>query len=235
MIASWGDIQLAPLRGGDVHALQAGNSPNRGFLVDYLMNFRESARRGLPIYELAGGKGFVWIARFAGNPKEGALRFLAADPSQMTRTLPPPLAHREPAPPQTREAPAPATPHAGTSLSTGTGFFVSGKGSVVTNAHVVQDCDRVIVAPGLSSPMPARVLARDSANDLALLKIDAASPAWAKLRAGVRIGEQIAVFGYPLVGLLSTNGNFTLGNVGHRGRRRRYALYPDLRACAERQ
>jgi S1-C subfamily serine protease len=207
VIASWGEIELAPLRGDALRALEAGKSPHRGFLVDYLMNFQESARRGLPVYELAGGRGFVWIARFAG-PKEGALRFLAADPSQMTRTDAP----REQPPAQTREAPAPA-PRAEASLSTGTGFFVSDKGSLVTNAHVVQDCDRVMVAPSLSSPTPARILARDDANDLALLKIDAPSPARARLRAGVRIGEQIAVFGYPLVGLLSTNGNFTLGNV----------------------
>lgn len=58
------------------------------------------------------------------------------------------------------------------------------------------------------------VLARDTNNDLALLKVEAKSTSrHATIRAGVKIGEQVAVFGYPLVGLLSTNGNFTLGNV----------------------
>ncbi len=35
----------------------------------------------------------------------------------------------------------------------------------------------------------------------------------ATLRAGVRIGEEIAAFGYPLLDTLSTGGNFTVGNV----------------------
>lgn len=108
---------------------------------------------------------------------------------------------------------APAKGGGEKSLTTGTGFFVSETGTVVTNAHVVKGCARVTVAPGLSSPQLASVAARDSENDLALLKTSARAPAHANLRAGVRIGEQIAVFGYPLVGLLSTHGNFTLGNV----------------------
>jgi S1-C subfamily serine protease len=35
----------------------------------------------------------------------------------------------------------------------------------------------------------------------------------ATLRAGVGIGEEIAVFGYPLLGTLASGGNFTFGNV----------------------
>lgn len=209
VIAAWGDIKLAPLKGDDLAALQAGENPKRGFLVDYLMNFHDSARSGLPVYALKGGKGFVWIARFAGNEKEGALRFLAADPSRMVRTS----ARPEAPPPSAPQAPPPARDGGERSVSTGTGFFVSDAGAIVTNAHVVRGCLRVIVAPGLASAEPAAVLALDSENDLALLKTNARAPAQANLRAGVRIGEQIAVFGYPLVGLLSTHGNFTLGNV----------------------
>jgi serine protease Do len=50
-------------------------------------------------------------------------------------------------------------------------------------------------------------------NDLALLKGDLTPSRAASLRVGVKIGEGIAAFGYPLVGLLSTSGNFTVGNV----------------------
>lgn len=50
-------------------------------------------------------------------------------------------------------------------------------------------------------------------NDLALLKGDLTPSHAASLRVGVKIGEGIAAFGYPLVGLLSTSGNFTVGNV----------------------
>jgi S1-C subfamily serine protease len=56
-------------------------------------------------------------------------------------------------------------------------------------------------------------VARDVANDLALLKVEAGSDHVGTLRAGVKIGEEIAAFGYPLQGMLSTGGNFTIGNV----------------------
>jgi serine protease Do len=59
----------------------------------------------------------------------------------------------------------------------------------------------------------ARILARDPANDLALLKIDMRSYGVASLRVGVRVGETIAAFGFPLVGLLTTSGTFTVGTV----------------------
>jgi serine protease Do len=37
--------------------------------------------------------------------------------------------------------------------------------------------------------------------------------AFASFRSGVRLGEGVAVFGFPLAGLLARSGNFTLGNV----------------------
>jgi S1-C subfamily serine protease/DNA polymerase III delta prime subunit len=95
----------------------------------------------------------------------------------------------------------------------GTGFFVSADGYVVTNAHVVEGCEVPNVICGSSAPVAAQVVARDAANDLALLKVDSASDHVANLRTGVKIGEEIAAFGYPLLGTLSTAGNFTVGNV----------------------
>jgi S1-C subfamily serine protease len=97
--------------------------------------------------------------------------------------------------------------------SNGTGFFVAADGYVVTNAHVVEGCEDPKVVCGLAGPVSAHVLARDAANDLALLKVEAGSDHVATLRAGVKIGEEIAAFGYPLLDRLSTGGNFTAGNV----------------------
>jgi S1-C subfamily serine protease/Holliday junction resolvasome RuvABC ATP-dependent DNA helicase subunit len=97
--------------------------------------------------------------------------------------------------------------------SNGTGFFVTADGYVVTNAHVVEGCDDPKIVYGLAEPVPAQVLARDAVNDLALLKADIASDHVASLRAGVKVGEEIAAFGYPLQGMLTTGGNFTRGNI----------------------
>ena len=83
VIATWGGIQLQPLNRNDLNLLSKGENPNLGFLIDYRMDFHDSARAGLPVYSLSGGKGFVWIARFQKDGTPGKLRFLAADPSQM--------------------------------------------------------------------------------------------------------------------------------------------------------
>jgi len=98
-------------------------------------------------------------------------------------------------------------------LGTGTGFFITGDGYLLTNAHVVEGCPDPRVICGLAEPVIAQVIARDAANDLAVLKVDFTNEHVACLRTGVRIGEEIAAFGYPLQGVLSAGGNFTVGNV----------------------
>jgi S1-C subfamily serine protease len=118
--------------------------------------------------------------------------------------------------PSTPPAPAPEKPASPSAKaeneSSGTGFFVSAQGHVLTNAHVVEGCSSIEV-PGPNGLTPVRVVAKDQTNDLALLKTDLAPPKVAQLRAGIRLGEPVAAFGYPLLGVLSSTGNFTLGNV----------------------
>jgi len=217
VIGTWGEIELQPLSQNDLEILEQSrdNNPNQGFLVDYLMNFHESARVGLPVYSLGGGKGYIWIAKFEKNGK-GALRFLAADPSQMRRiNSEAALAHPEPALPSPSNKPTTEEkkPESAEKVSQGTGFFVSSDGYAITNAHVVDGCSAVRVISGLSVQVLSRVVARDAQNDLAILKIETKPEVSAALRTGVRIGESVSAFGFPLAGLLATGGNFTTGNV----------------------
>jgi len=124
--------------------------------------------------------------------------------------LPPPAAVSPPAPVP------PVTPKAEEKgISTGTGFFVDAKGNLITNAHVVKDCKVVIVKLTDGKPAhKARVVATDTSNDLALLAVeDAIGTKFASLRMGTRLGEGVAVFGYPHADILASSGNFTLGNV----------------------
>ena len=97
--------------------------------------------------------------------------------------------------------------------SSGTGFFITRDGRILTSAHVVRGCTTVTAGlPG--SPMQTvHVAATDTTNDLALLISDLRPLQVPALKAGVRTGEGIAVYGFPLTGILPSTGNFTLGNV----------------------
>lgn len=95
----------------------------------------------------------------------------------------------------------------------GTGFFVSTDGNFVTNAHVVEKCEEIKIKTSDGTVENATLMSADAANDLALLKVPLTPKGVAKVRIGVRLGEGIAAFGYPHADLLSTSGNFTLGNV----------------------
>ena len=124
-------------------------------------------------------------------------------PSAASPSPPPGVGGRRPG-----DRPLPAG--RGAVVSTSSGFFVSGEGHVLTNAHVVRGCAAVHVPPGVA----ARVVARDDASDLALL--DGPPPrAVASFRAGrgIRPGAEVVVVGYPLHGLLASEENVTRGNV----------------------
>jgi S1-C subfamily serine protease len=61
--------------------------------------------------------------------------------------------------------------------------------------------------------VPATLSAKDTANDLALLRTDTSPTYAAAFRFGPRLGEPVEAFGYPLTNILATSGNFTLGNI----------------------
>jgi S1-C subfamily serine protease len=96
----------------------------------------------------------------------------------------------------------------------GTGFFISSSGHVLTNEHVVKACSIVQVAGMDSSIHNGRVMASDERNDLALISTDFKPSVVPSFRtSGTRIGENIWVYGFPLAGLLASSGNFTGGSI----------------------
>jgi S1-C subfamily serine protease len=64
-----------------------------------------------------------------------------------------------------------------------------------------------------SEPALGRVVAQDAANDLAVVKTDLKPGKVGAFKISTRLGEPIAIFGYPLAEVLASSGNFTLGNV----------------------
>ena len=94
----------------------------------------------------------------------------------------------------------------------GTGFFISGNGTLVTNYHVAGKCAEVRL-PALAKK--ATVLAADAANDLTALRVDGVSGDSARLAdpSKVKQGQEIVAFGFPLEGYLPSAGNITTGLI----------------------
>ncbi len=83
----------------------------------------------------------------------------------------------------------------------GTGFFISEDGYLVTNQHVVKDAGqvRLVTQHGL---IAARVVKVDAANDLAILKAEGNFPALPVASSrGVKLGATAATVGFPNLGL----------------------------------
>ncbi|WP_376097915.1 trypsin-like peptidase domain-containing protein [Roseomonas sp. CCTCC AB2023176] len=112
--------------------------------------------------------------------------------------------------------PAPqATPNPNARAATGTGFLVANE-RVMTNHHVVDNCNRVVVrAPdgrSFSAVPPARV---DTGLDLALLAVPGLNGPALPFRQSpaVRRGESVVAYGFPLSGLLSSDPKLTRGEI----------------------
>ncbi len=83
----------------------------------------------------------------------------------------------------------------------GSGFIVSNDGLVLTNKHVVSDTAAqytVITSDG--KKYPAKVLARDPSQDLAIIKVEATSLAAAKIgdSNSIKLGQTAIAIGYSL-------------------------------------
>lgn len=97
--------------------------------------------------------------------------------------------------------------------SSGTGFAVTSIGHVVTNAHVVDGAQKISVRVG-EKLVDAKLVAIDHQNDLAVLKLDAATR---PLKIGaddfVNLGDEISVGGFPNPDIQGTSIKLTRGVI----------------------
>ena len=103
----------------------------------------------------------------------------------------------------------------------GSGFIIRADGIIVTNAHVVSGASRISIAMRDGTSFPARTLGIDEANDLAVLKIDAANLPVAPLgqSSGLLVGEWAIAIGNPYGFLLgNTEPSVTTGVISGTGR-----------------
>lgn len=105
--------------------------------------------------------------------------------------------------------------------SVGTAFYVDETGRLVTNHHVIADCDTVLIRFGGQPQQDAEVLAIDAQHDLALLQVSDRSPGFAWFRAGGEsgLGGSVVAVGYPNQGLptllpVATQGALLRANDG---------------------
>ncbi len=100
--------------------------------------------------------------------------------------------------------------------SVGSGFIIGSDGHVITNAHVVDGADEVLVKLSDKREFKAKVLGADKRTDVALLKIDAKD--LPRVTIGdpdkLRVGEWVVAIGKPF-GLENT---MTAGIVSAKGR-----------------
>jgi len=98
----------------------------------------------------------------------------------------------------------------------GTGFIISAKGFVVTNNHVVEGADEIVVKTSNGEEYPAELIGSDAKLDIALLKIKAKGLKAVNLGNSdqLRVGDWVVAIGNPF-GLEQT---VTAGIVSARGR-----------------
>ena len=98
-------------------------------------------------------------------------------------------------------------------IGSGSGFFVSDQGHIVSNAHVVGVCKKV-KAYEEGVEVFLNILATDNVNDLGLVKGKFKNTQYLNIKTdGAELGEDIVAFGYPLSQTLSDSVKLTKGIV----------------------
>jgi serine protease Do len=101
--------------------------------------------------------------------------------------------------------------------SSGSGFFISADGEILTNNHVIEDATEINVQLSDDAQYTATVVGRDPATDIALLKIEEPDREFSYLQLGdsdgIRVGQWVMAVGNPLqmehtvtVGVISAMG-----------------------------
>jgi serine protease Do len=102
--------------------------------------------------------------------------------------------------------------------SAGSGFFISADGEIVTNYHVIEDADTILIELVDGTQFECEVIGRDEATDLAVIRVEKPERDFAYLALGdsdtVRVGEWVMAVGNPL----DMDHTVTVGVVSAKGR-----------------
>jgi serine protease Do len=100
--------------------------------------------------------------------------------------------------------------------ASGSGFFISPDGYIVTNDHVVQGAQKITVVTNDDRKLPAHVVGADAATDLAVVKVDGGPFQYVSFedRGRPRVGDWVVAVGNPF----GLGGTATAGIVSALGR-----------------
>ena len=95
----------------------------------------------------------------------------------------------------------------------GTAFLISRSGYLLTAAHVVERREKITIHTS-SGDVQARVVARDPANDVAVLKAEmTGTPLWVTSAGSLGRGQEIMTLGYPLVQMQGESQKASFGRI----------------------
>jgi hypothetical protein len=98
-------------------------------------------------------------------------------------------------------------------LATGTGFFVTADGYLLTNYHVVDGASRITIKIN-GKELPAKVIKSDKLIDLAVLKVAgkfSALPIVSSRKVG--LGDEVFTIGFPQIAIQGVRHKLTKGSI----------------------
>ncbi len=102
--------------------------------------------------------------------------------------------------------------------SVGSGFVFDNNGHIITNAHVIEDVEKIVVTFLDGNSYNAKLVGKDPFTDISVIKVDVDETLLQPLPIGnsskLRVGEQIAAIGNPF----GLSGSMTAGIVSQLGR-----------------
>jgi S1-C subfamily serine protease len=178
----------------------------------YVGDFRNNQRSGQGAYTFANGNQYV--GEWRDNLRTGQGTLTAADGSvRRGRWVNGNLVEPQENPPQSQAPERVADNEEPIEAGSGTGFFVSADGHLITNQHVIESCNQVFAYTG-SGVHRARVLASDSINDIALLQIEESSATFFTIDStSPYLLQDIYVAGFPFGNSISSSIKVTSGIV----------------------
>ena len=189
------------------------STPHRNAGDKYVGEFRDGKRNGQGTYI------YAWGSKEVGEFKDGKLNGYAVqyssdgdvfnegiwkdDEFQYAQKVSPPVP----------VAKTPSQDDEIISASSGSGFAVSSDGFVITNHHVIEGCQKVVVHTK-GKKLPVTVVTYDPQNDLALLKGDFRPQTVFPLSNNrPELLQEIYVAGYPFGNKVSTSVKVTKGII----------------------